>query len=39
MKRNVQMDILRCLAILLVIGAHLNVGQPTGGLIGFLATE
>jgi len=39
MKRNVQMDILRCLAILLVIGAHLSVGQPTGGIVGFIATE
>lgn len=39
MKRNVQMDVLRCLAILLVIGAHLNVGQPTEGVIGFLATQ
>lgn len=39
MKRNVQMDVLRCLAILLVIGAHLNVGQPAAGLIGFIATQ
>lgn len=39
MKRNIQMDLLRCLAILLVIGAHLSVGQPAGGIIGFIATQ
>jgi peptidoglycan/LPS O-acetylase OafA/YrhL len=43
MKRNVQMDILRCLAILLVIGAHLELSaklsQPTGGLVGTIAQQ
>lgn len=39
MKRNVQMDILRCLAILLVIGAHLKVGQPADGITGTIAQQ
>jgi len=37
LRRNPQMDVLRGLAILMVVGAHLKLDRPAGGLIGKVA--